>query len=214
METIRDRVELLVIDSNLTKTKFATIVGIDPANFAKKLKGMVAFTPKDLSKISKCTGAAFDWLQTGEGARGELRKMISPSQRDISGTPFYNVDFMGGFMDVYNDTSEIETFISVPGYDTASCWCTVSGNSMAPVINPGDIIALKQVGDWASYINYGEIYGIVTRNDMRTIKIIRKGSDEMHYRLIPVNTEEYDEQEIDKGNILYVFKVIGAIKKF
>lgn len=215
METTRDRVELLLIDSQLSKTRFAGLAGIDPANFSKKIKGLIAFTIKDLNKISAYTGASFNWLLTGEGEKGESLSYTPREHKEIEASvPFYNVDFMGGFLEAYNDTSEIESYINVPGYSNASCWCSVSGDSMSPKINAGDIIALKQVLDWEHYINFGEIYGIVTKNDLRTIKVIRKGRDDGHFRLVPINTEDYDIQEIDKSNILYVFKVIGAIKRF
>lgn len=210
METTRDRVELLVIDSNLTKTRFAALAGIDPANFAKKLKGTLAFTIKDLEKISAYTGANFNWLLQGEGSKGDVD--FNKKEED-TGTPFYNVDFMAGFMEAYNDVSEIESYVKIPGYECASCWCIVSGNSMSPTINSGDIIALKYINDWSAYINFGEIYGLVTRNNLRTIKIIRKGSDDEHFRLVPINTDEYDEQEISKANILHVFKIEGVIKR-
>ena len=98
METTRDRVELLVIDSNLTKTRFAALAGIDPANFAKKLKGVLAFTIKDLEKISAYTGANFNWLLQGEGSRGDVDYK---KKEEDSGTPFYNVDFMAGFMEAF-----------------------------------------------------------------------------------------------------------------
>ena len=216
MNMTKDRVELLLIDSTLSKTRFAALAGIDPANFAKKLKGLLAFTVKDLEKISLYTGANYQWLLTGEGDMGgPLNYEEKKTKANIEpGIPFYNIDFMGGFLDAYNDTTIVESYISVPGYNNASCWCSVSGNSMSPKIDSGDMIALKQINDWQNYVNFGEIYGIVTKNELRTIKIIRKGSDDKHFRLVPINVEEYDEQEIDKENILYVFKVVGVIKKF
>lgn len=212
METIRDRVELLLIDSKLSKTRFAANANVDPSNFAKKIRGEMTFTHKDLEKISTYSGADMNWLENGIGVMGKLDYGVKDDTP--KGVPFYNVDFMAGFMEAYNDVSEIDTYISVPGYNNASCWCSVSGNSMAPIINSGDIIALKQLTNWENYISFGEIYGIVTKNDMRTIKIIRRGADDEHYRLVPVNISEYDEQEIRKDVILYMFKVVGAIKRF
>ena len=33
-------------------------------------------------------------------------------------------------------------------------------------------------------------------------------------RFIPINTNDYDEQEFDKSRIINVFEVIGSISKF
>lgn len=48
---------------------------------------------------------------------------------------------------------------------------------MEPEINSGDIILIKEVYNWQDYIDYDDIYGIVTSNGFRTIKRIRKGKN-------------------------------------
>ena len=76
------------------------------------------------------------------------------------------------------------------------------------------MIAIKEVQDWRSYLTFGEIYAIVTTNDMRTVKKIRKGNTTEQYRLIPINTIDYDEQDIEKIKISKVFEVLGCMKRF
>lgn len=51
----------------------------------------------------------------------------------------------------------------------------------------------------------------MTINDLRTVKIIRKGSDNEHFTLHAIN-EEYEDQEIKKSAITKVFKVLGSLK--
>ena len=84
---------------------------------------------------------------------------------------------------------------------------------MEPKISHGDIIAIKEVVDWQSFMSYGEVYAIVTKNDMRTVKIVRKGSDDEHLRLVPINERDYDEQTIEKGMIERIFSVLACMKK-
>ena len=84
---------------------------------------------------------------------------------------------------------------------------------MSPRISHGDIIAIKEVVDWQNFLIMGEIYALVTTTDLRTVKIIRKGSDSTKFRLVPVNKEEYDEQEISKSLILRIFEVVGCMKR-
>lgn len=131
------------------------------------------------------------------------------------GRPYYDVDFIGGFDLVLNDQTTTPQYnIDFHPYNKEGVlWCNITGHSMEPKISNGDIIAIREVQDWMSFINYGEIYAIVTTNEMRTVKIVRKGMDENHYRLIPINTEEYDEQQIKKTQIMRIFSVLGCVKK-
>lgn len=151
-----------------------------------------------------------DWLRTGK-----REDVIKTSISYTKGRPYYNVDFIGGFDLVANDqTITPEYYIDFPPYNKDGIiWCNITGRSMEPQIGHGDIIALKEVIGWQSYLSYGEVYAIVTHNDLRTVKIVRKGSDENHLRLIPINTEEFDEQEIEKSMIMRVYSVVGCIKK-
>lgn len=132
-----------------------------------------------------------------------------------TGRPYYNVDFIEGFDLVTNDqTINPEYYIDFAPYNKDGVvWCNITGNSMEPLISNGDIIALKPLQDWNSFIEYGKTYAIVTTNNIRTVKKIRKGSDKDHLLLIPENLKECDEQEIHKSMIKYIFLVIGCMKK-
>ncbi len=132
-----------------------------------------------------------------------------------TGRPYYNVDFIEGFDLVTNDqTINPEYNIDFAPYNKDGVvWCNITGNSMEPLISNGDIIALKPLQDWNSFMEYGKTYAIVTTNNIRTVKKIRKGSDKDHLLLIPENLKECDEQEIHKSMIKHIFLVIGCMKK-
>ncbi len=155
-----------------------------------------------------------NWLITG---KGEMLKSDIPEPK-ISysvGSPYYNVDFIGGFDLVLNDqTVNPEYYIDFQPYNKDGVmWCNITGHNMEPEISNGDVIAIKEVVEWDKYINMGETYAIVTKNDLRTVKKIRKGSDNKHWLLVPVN-EKYDSQEIAKEMISRVFMVLGCMKRF
>lgn len=139
-----------------------------------------------------------------------------PQKSFTSGRPYYNVDFIGGFDIVLNDTTILPDYnidfapLNKPGV----MWCNITGNSMYPKLTSGSVIAIKEVDDWVNYITFGEIYAIVTTNDLRTVKIVRKSENENNFKLVPINTAEYDEQEIPKGMIARVFEVLGSINRF
>lgn len=116
---------------------------------------------------------------------------------------------------VNDQTTRPDGYVNLPTYNSpGTLWCNITGHSMEPMINHGDIIAIRELRDWHSYLPKGEVYGIITSNGLRTVKIVRKGSDMRHLRLVPVNTAEYDEEEIDVTTITKVFQVLGSIKRF
>lgn len=157
-----------------------------------------------------------EWLLTGKGCMlkddGDNVEAPLATNSLTVGTPYYDVDFLGGFNEVFNlQTSVPETNIVIRGFEKADLWCNVTGHSMEPKINHGDIIALRQCS--VNDIQYGEIYAVVL-DTIRTIKILRKSSSPDKLRFIPINIDDYDEQEFDKSRIINIFEVVGSISKF
>lgn len=128
------------------------------------------------------------------------------------GVPYYDVDFIGGFDAIWNDQTIIPAHnIVFQPYAKATLWCNVTGRSMEPKINHGDIIALKECT--LNDIQYGEIYAVVM-DTIRTVKILRKSKDPNKLLFVPVNIDNFDEQEFDKSRIIKVYEVLGGISKF
>ena len=127
------------------------------------------------------------------------------------GTPYYDVDFIGGFNEIFNNQTTVPACnVLVPGFEKASVWCNVTGHSMEPKINHGDIIALRECS--INDIQYGEIYAVVL-DTIRTIKILRRGSSPDVLRYVPIN-QDFDEQEFPISRIIRVFEVLGSIARF
>ena len=128
-----------------------------------------------------------------------------------TGKPYYNVDFEMGYDTIVNDqTTNPEYLIDFEPYNKCDCWCNARGNSMFPTISSGDVIAIKEIKDPSCLIS-GEIYAIVTTNDLRTIKRINDNGDSI--TLIPDN-KDYPEQTIGKDLVLRVYRVLGCMKLF
>ena len=128
------------------------------------------------------------------------------------GVPYYAVDFLAGFDLVINDqTSVPDGFISFPHIRGAQAWVDISGKSMSPLIDPGDVIAIKHVEDWQTNILYGEVYALVTEQ-YRTVKRIRKSDREGWIRLVPENPD-YDPQDIPIASVVALYQVLGCAKK-
>ena len=204
-----------------------TFLGETPNSFANKIGYQRAQTIYDILK-KKCA-PSYDffkkfadteysdiinlkWLLTGDGDMTKINTCPAKFSNDPKvGVPYYDVDFAAGFGDMLNDQTIVPTnnIVFAP-FREATCWCNVTGHSMEPRINHGDIIALKEctIDD----IQYGEIYAVVL-DTFRTIKILRKSVDPKKFLFVPIN-KEYDEQEFDKTRILKIYGVMGAISKF
>lgn len=213
MDDIITRIKSVIADSGLTSNAFALKVGMNSSNLSRKLNGKVPITSRDYRLICDSIGVNKDWLETGTGDKyiGEPLNGKETMQ-PMLGVPFYDVEFALGYDEMYNDTPNVPTkFISIPGYEKADFWCRASGDSMKPLISNGDIIALKVIPDWTEFLPMNEIYAIMTKNDLRTVKVIRRGFDNEHFTLHAIN-DEYEDQEINKAAITKVFKVLGALK--
>lgn len=160
-----------------------------------------------------------EWLLTGKGAMlkttSQETMKVKPVRSDSpnKGAPYYDVDFLGGFdLTFNNQTVNPEYNIDFKPFNKLGVtWVNITGHSMEPKINHGDIIALKECR--LEDVQYGEIYAVVL-DTIRTVKILRKSNDPNRMRYVPINEENYDEQEYDNSRILRIFEVLGNISRF
>lgn len=226
MGNILSRIQEIASNEGITIGAMERTIGASKGVLSRAINNGTDIQAKWLSIIvENYPRYSTGWLLTGAGSmlKDDLNGiktideanpsfMPTTSMNPSVGTPYYDVDFIGGFDDVFNSQVNIPaTNIVIRGFEKASLWCNVTGHSMEPKINHGDIIALRQCT--LNDIQYGEIYAVVL-DTIRTIKILRRSPDPSKLRFIPINTEDYDEQEFDKSRIMNVFEVIGSISKF
>lgn len=205
-----------IIDNEygITPTEFACRVGIDPSGLIKMLKGQAKITKNTVRKLCDALSLSMDWIVFGEGdLHVEDVDILVPKISYTEGVPYYDEDFLLGFDEIVAPNNENPDFlVRMPGYERATLWCNASGHSMEPEINNGDKIALQRIEDF-SFLPFGDVYGFITTNGMRTIKRLGRSSKEGYYRLIPTN-RDYDEQEIPISKIACVYRVMGTMKSF
>ena len=226
MGNILSRIQEIASNEGITIGAMERTIGASKGVLSRAINNGTDIQAKWLSIIvENYPRYSTGWLLTGAGSmlKDDLNGIKTIDEANPStlpttsmnpsvGTPYYDVDFIGGFDEVFNSQVNIPaTNIVIRGFEKASLWCNVTGHSMEPKINHGDIIALRQCT--LNDIQYGEIYAVVL-DTIRTIKILRRSPDPSKLRFIPINTEDYDEQEFDKSRIVNVFEVIGSISKF
>ena len=226
MGNILSRIQEIASNEGITIGAMERTIGASKGVLSRAINNGTDIQAKWLSIIvENYPRYSTGWLLTGAGSmlkddsngiktidEATPSSIPATSMNPSIGTPYYDVDFIGGFDEVFNSQVNIPaTNIVIRGFEKASLWCNVTGHSMEPKINHGDIIALRQCT--LNDIQYGEIYAVVL-DTIRTIKILRRSPDPSKLRFIPINTEDYDEQEFDKSRIMNVFEVIGSISKF
>lgn len=227
MGNILSRIQEIASNEGITIGAMERTIGASKGVLSRAINNGTDIQAKWLSIIvENYPRYSTGWLLTGAGSmlKDDLKGIQTADEANPStlpttsmnpsvGTPYYDVDFIGGFDEVFNSQVNIPATnnIVIRGFEKASLWCNVTGHSMEPKINHGDIIALRQCT--LNDIQYGEIYAVVL-DTIRTIKILRRSPDPGKLRFIPINTEDYDEQEFDKSRIVNVFEVIGSISKF
>ena len=212
------RIMELMRETSHTQRTFALQADIELSLFQLKMNGKKVWSVADVHKICDMFKVRKGWLVDGEGQKfrypDEVLESL-PARRSYDmrvGVPYYNVDFRMGFdLIVNSQTVNPDYMIDFEPYNNCDCWCNARGESMAPTLSNGDVIALKEVKEPKSCLINDEIYAIVTTNDLRTIKRIKDNGDTI--TLIPDN-KQYSEQTIKKEMIFKVFRVMGCIKKF
>ena len=123
--------------------------------------------------------------------------------------PFYEVDFAGGFTSPEMFSEVKPSFvISSPSFSGADFACVLTGNSMSRRIKNGSVIGLKKINEWWEYFPTNEIYAIVTKNGLRTVKIVKRSSQSGYIDLIPDPLPEYNNPPYETETIRMEY-VIG-----
>ena len=129
--------------------------------------------------------------------------------------PFYEVDFTGGFTSPEMFYEVKPSFvISSPSFAGADFACVLIGNSMSRRIKNGSVIGLKKIEEWWEYFPTNEIYAVVTKNWLRTVKIVKRSKKEGYIDLIPdplpeYNNPEYETESIRMDYVVGFYKVIA-----
>ena len=164
---VTDRLREYIEHKGISYYAFENSIGASRGSISKAVKENKSIGSSVLENILNIyQDINPNWLLTGKGAmiidQTALRPAIQVLDQSV-GVPYYDVDFCGGFEIMVNDQTSVPAgYINIPQYNKADSWANITGHSMEPLISHGDMIALKKVKDWRTYILYGEIYGIMT----------------------------------------------------
>jgi len=203
-ESVIQRVNNLLTENKISENEFAKRIGIPQKTVNNYLSNKRKISIEFIESFSRSFGLSIDWVLNGE----------EPVKSYSSGRPYYNVDFLGGFdLSAPDNTINPDYNIDYQPYNKDGViWCNITGESMEPKINSGDKIAISEILDWDKCLVCGEIYAIITKNNLRTVKIVYEDTGDKF--ILKAINKEFNPQPIKKNMILKVFKVLGCIKAF
>lgn len=116
------------------------------------------------------------------------------------------------------DENKIVEYVSIPSF--AGCTgISVYGDSMYPDYKSGDIVFVRRIHDIQD-IDYGKSYLIITREDRLLKKIYESTFGDEYLRLCSTNMtlnqageRLYPDRNIPTDNILFLYKVVGSLRR-
>lgn len=213
MNKILTRIEQIAKNEGITIGALEREIGTSKGVLSRAINNGTDIQSKWLQiLVEKYPQYSTRWLMSGEGNMMDNDGKQLTTNNIKEGALYYNVDFLGGFDEVFNDqTVNPELSITNGICPRAQLWCNITGHSMEPTISNGDIIALRQCS--VQDIQYGEIYAVVM-DSFRTVKMLRRSDTPGMIRFVPVNTADFDPQDFPVKRILKIYEVVGCLRRF
>lgn len=193
LETIKAKRKLKYSD-------LGNIINIKPDAFRMAMKR------KSFSELEKK-----EILKKLKNEQNEQKNIISEQIQEYNKrVPFYDLDVTASNIVSFDDVTELAEYdIDFKPFNDCIALLPIVGDSMYPEFKNGDIIAIKEAP--TTHIMYGETHLIITKGGYRTVKKLRRHSDQDKIILKPVNPN-YDEDEIFKNDIIKLYLVKGQFK--
>jgi transcriptional regulator with XRE-family HTH domain len=195
--------------NKLTQADIAAFLGCTQGFISQVEKGVSTLSPEFISIIL----ANPDWdtsMFTGDG--GMLKEGAGDSSGRGSRIRYWvDVDATAGGVELFDDmTTNRFIDLSIPEFRDCTDAVNLYGDSMMPLYRNGQIIILKEWKE--NFIDFGNVYLVITCNGNRMVKYLRRGSDADHVLCISEN-KDFDPFEIERKDILRLYLVKGGISK-
>ena len=206
------RIKYLMKEMGLKQVQFAKRIGVDTSNLSKYLNGHMPLSDSFLNRLVVNLGVSKEWLLDGkdlpfgkttvrvDAADGHMTVLGADSAMPL-GTPVYDVDATAGTSSGRNDlfsNENIVGWVNLPNVNPNCRIVRVSGDSMAPVIQDGDFVAVRELNN-PDQIYWGQIY-IVQLDDFRLVKYVRRHTDPNMVVLRSENPN-YDDMDVRRVEI-------------
>lgn len=202
---VLQRLDELMTNAGITINQLSKEINIPQTTLNDAIKGGKDFKLNMLLAICRYFDVSLDWLSGNSNEKPtEEGKHIIKYVTNYT-TTMGNNQFL--------DNGEIENYkeIHLPNFNDCEYAIDAFGDSMTPKIKSGQVVLIKQWKE--SFIDWGKIYLIVTKNGYRTIKYVMPSVNNDCITCVSENAESNPPFEIKKEDIHTMFLVKGWICK-
>lgn len=213
MSTIQN-IYHFIENQQLSVSEFSKKIGVSNGYFAKQRTADGAISSNIIEKIvSVYPELNINWLVTGKGSILTNNEIIyaQKSSDILNAIPLIPIEAFAGWGggDISVMGYEIEEHYILPNIKKADFLIRVTGDSMFPKYNGGDLVACIKV-DELLYIQWNKIYVIYTISQGIIIKRLHEAKDSKHLVCISDNPK-YMPFIIPKTDIKAIALVVGGV---
>lgn len=212
-----NKIKELIMTSKMNKVQIAEKSGISRTTLDKLLSGadVKVSTVESLAKVLKVPVSCFYEEMSTKVDKTDTHIFVNDRKKDVSVVPLYDVDARAGLQTLFLEGGQSIGNISIPNMPAADGALHVTGDSMFPVIQPGDIIAYRVLHDLMS-VTYGEIYILQMEHDgdiQVVLKIVKRSEKDGYVKLVSYN-KEHDPMDVPMQWITHIARVVFSIRKY
>lgn len=223
---ILERIKEYIDCKGITIAAFERSIGMSNASFGKSLKNRGAIGSDKIENIlSMYTDLSSEWLLTGTGnmLKSDLDKPIEAHKRSTEppkssnkrrGIPLIPIDAVAGFPSADNDGVYMEDceHYSIPEFEAkgANFLIRVSGDSMHPLYENGDIIACRKISD-ILFFQWGGIY-VLDTSQGALVKRVEEAEDDQESILCISENPRFKPFHLPKSDIRSLSTIIGLVR--
>lgn len=221
--TKKDRLEALIAHYSEGKpTRFAKYIGVAPSTISTWL----ARDSFDYDLLfAKCEMLSPEWLLTG---RGEMLKtvvdssvvaykassVLPKSSKNPKGIPLIPLDAVAGFPATDSEGVYLEDCerYTIPEFEAkgANFLIRVSGDSMMPLYNSGDIIACRKIPN-ILFFQWGGVYVLDTSQGV-IVKYVEEYEKDNECILCVSENKRFKPFPLPKSDIRSLSTIIGLVR--
>lgn len=205
-----------------TDTELAAFLGINKSTLSNWSKrGSLDFE----LVFSKCEQISADWLLTGTGnmVKGEAiacnevqekKEAYRPTVSQLGKIPLVSISAVGGFgnVDFAIGDRDVKDYYVIPKFKDRKIdfMIEVSGSSMYPKYNSGDVVACRVIKE-RNFIQWNKVHVVATKEQGILIKRLKKSLMD-DCMLAVSDNKDYDPFDLPMKEISGLALVVGVVR--
>lgn len=149
---------------------------------------------------------------------GQIRSLNGHAKHRKPGKeliPYYEADFMAGASGEFYNESALKPayYMDIPEFRGCTAFRAYS-DSMEKLITSGNILFGLKLDDWQSHLEYGQIYGIIMKDNRRYLKYLKLHKEnEENYFLARSENAHFDDMNLPKNKIKTLWLIDGWLTR-